>query len=354
MFSYSPFLVLPGEETDMKPIKPGSSIGKSTWIAVFLIVLAVFFLFRGIQGTSYPENISRQENTTGKVVVSVVEPNDARIADLISEIETAVDNLGMELIYDKPEEYSSAWQQRDISRYLDGSRQDIRYLVLLPSSRTGLKETLEEAKENGIRVILVTNQADSYEDCDAGIVVDYEKEGRMCAEYLAARFEGQDASIIEIRESSGSKISNLRSSGFEGAIASFDNLHIEETGQGNGNIQSARSVMTDIIRRKSKGEIDAVFSCSDEDGIGALYSFKLAGYTASDYPLMISVSGSQDILKVIAAGEYTATLKTTQELGNVIAQRLTMLEQDGVVPDKYTTIGNEIIDESNVYDYLSE
>ncbi len=352
MNSYPPLRFCSGVSVFMKKTFQRKMPEKYTVFAVFLGIIAVIFLLQGLREHPASQINTNPYDEAGKVVVSIVEPDHALIADWIGRIREITESTGLKLVYDEPEQYSSSWQMRNINSYIDGERKDIRYLVLFPSSRTGLDHILETAERQGVKVILVMENAQDYNLCAAGISIDYQTQGKMCAEYLEELFHGKEVGIVEITESSGSRMSNLRSAGFRESAALYDNLTTLETGQGNGNINSTKSVLTDILQGRNKDKIDAVFSCSDEDGIGALYALKLAGYHPDKDLKIISIGGSQDVLKAIAAEEYTATIKPRDNLGDLIAADLKTLESGKDISPKYTAVENTLVTQATVSQYV--
>ncbi len=329
------------------PRARGSS-GILPGICFLLFAMLLIFLCVACGGKSS----DRRETAPNKrIAVSLIEANEAWVTDFMDGLISMAEENGMEVIYHAPKNHTSAWQMEDLEECL---RSGISYLVLFPASKKGLDGILKKAREEDVRVILVTNKAAKYKDLDVGISIDYEGEGALCARILAEEFDGEEANIVEIRESTSSVISSLRSAGFEEELGKYPNLHIIEKGQGGGNAMSAKSVMEDIIRNRSDKVFHGIFSCSDEDGIGVLYALKLAGFRPGRDIRLVSVSGTQDVLKAIIAGEYTATVTSDRSLAITIMDRIREMEMDGKVSEKYVELGTEVFNSRNAESLLME
>ena len=67
---------------------------------------------------------------------------------------------------------------------------------------------------------------------------------------------------------------------------------------------------------------------------------------------IISIGGSQDVLKAIAAEEYTATIKPRDNLGDLIAADLKTLESGKDISPKYTAVENTLVTQATVSQYV--
>lgn len=326
---------------------------KKVWIFLTLYsCICVFFLSSCLIRKQKTEALQGGEGDQAKILFSVVETNENWISDMVDQLENTAESMDMELIYETPEEYTFNWQQEQLYTYLEDNNEKVTCIILFPASKTGLEEILKKAQKKGIEVILVTNGAERHPECALSIDIDYEQEGALCAEFLKEYFADRSANIIEIRESSFSNTSNLRSAGFERELGEHENLKIVEKGHGGGSALSAKSVMEDMIRKGSCENCNAVFACSNEDGLGILYALKLAGYHPGNDVLLVSASGSQDILKAIIAGEYTATVTSDRKLGEAICDGIRQIFHTGKAVPSHICLQPELIDRSTAEEYL--
>jgi ABC-type sugar transport system substrate-binding protein len=269
--------------------------------------------------------------------------------DLIDSFVQAAEPENIELIYHVPMENTAEWQLNDLALLLD---YDIDYLVIFPKEANVLDATLEKAWQKNVPVILISRQAHEEKNYTVIISTDYVMEGRICAQLLAEKFQGKACNIVEIKGPNDSSIATDRSKGFYDELKKYPNMHVVAIGNGNFDRLTAQYAMENIIINSPKDSFNAVFACSDEDGLGVLQALKLAGFNPGEDIGIVSINGIQDVLKAIVAGEYTATVESSPKIGYVAFDMIAQLER-GYRKSGYVVMPYEIFDGRNAQRALS-
>lgn len=254
----------------------------------------------------------------------------------------------MRLVYHEPEEYTTAWQVQDVYQLI--RKEKVDYLVVAPRETAPLQPALQEAMQAGIPVFLIEHMAReiSREDYTTLISTDYRREGELCAQLLAQRFDGQECNIVEIYGAPSSPVAQARARGFREEVQKHPNMRIIGVEYGNFDRIAAQKAMENALIRTAatRQRIDAVFAHSDEDGLGALQALKVAGKRPGVEIEIVSVNGVQDVCKAIIAGEYLATVESSPKWGQVVVMLVRMMER-GSKPFPSVFIPNRIIDAQN-------
>jgi len=303
-----------------------SNRAKTIFIVILLCVLgwSVFRLADASRGAAQTQAVSSAEDDRVRVALSLGGDLTPWETDLIDDLSQSCAAQNFELVYNDPAEDTASWQLEDIRSLLE---QDVRYLILCPSDNSMLGEVKTLADSKGVSIILVASDLKLAGECTSMIYINGYAEGELCAKALLNTYgTTRDCHIIEIYGPEGSPIAASRDQGFRAAISDYPNLHIMKTCYGGFSQLTAKNAIEELISANPKGTFNAVFACGDEDGLGALQAFKIAGYNPGTDVSIVSISGIQDTKKAIIAGEYTATVESSRHLGSVAIAIITRLE----------------------------
>lgn len=280
-----------------------------------------------------------------RVGFSQIETDNPWRTAQINSFREALDPAGSEFIYHEPEEYTASWQAADILALI---RENVDYLVIVPANASQLIPSLEQAKEAGIPVILISQDTSTIDRSlyVSRIMTDYRKEGEICARMLEHKYKDQICNIVEIFGPENSPAAMARSEGFHREIDKYANLRIVDVENGNFNRITAQKAMENaLIQASNKGEsIHAVFAHSDEDGLGALQAIKAAG--ADENLSIVSINGIQDVCKAIIAGEYLGTVESNPKWGQIVLTLINQMESSSkpfpvvIIPYRIVTADN--------------
>lgn len=320
---------------------------------LFIVFILCVLLMLTLYDTSNNRPSWEPESVSGpalRVGFSQIETDNPWRTAQINSFRDALIPGGMEFIYHEPAEYTAQWQVEDIYRLI---RDQVDYLVIVPSDIAALTPVLQAAKEAEIPVILIDQAADAVDKSYyvSLISADYLKEGQLCAQMLAEKFGQSPCNIVEIYGTENSPGAQARSRGFHNALANYPNLKIINVEYGNFDRVTAQKAMENaLIKAAGSGQtIHAVFAHSDEDGLGALQAIKVAGLNPRDISI-VSINGIQDVCKAIIAGEYLGTVESNPRWG-FIAQFLIQQIERGVQPFPAVIIPYEIITAENATEY---
>lgn len=251
-----------------------------------------------------------------RVAFSLAEGSNQWSNAFYEELVAAAERTKMELIYDEPTENTAEWQRKNIAELL---AQDVDYLIVLPHDTQMIDEVAAQAKAAGVRTILISSSKKADPRCDATVLIDFALEGRLCARILAELAGEQECRVLEILGPENSQIAAARSQGFREELAKHRNLKLTAHVQGsNSRISSNNAVAEYISSNYAAAPFDAVFACSDDDGLGALQALRNAGLRPGVDVSLLSINGTQDAMKAIAAGEYNATVRSGKFIGEVL------------------------------------
>lgn len=319
-------------------------------ILIFVVTICCVFIVEfkiNIQSVNVVE--IEQSNQKIRVAFSMAEGNNPWVTNLLSNLEQCAEEFEMELVYHEPEQTTSEWQREDLLNLLT---EDIDYLAVFPKEENVLSGVLEIAEQIGLPVIVISKDISLREKCAALISVDYEAEGRVCAQVLANTFKGEKANVVIIKGPENSSVAVERLQGFTKELKNYPNLQILEIRDGEFDRLTAEYVMEDVISTYGNGMIQAVFASSDEEGMGVLQALKITDYLADNDVKIVSINGNQDSLKAIVAGEYTASVESSIRMGNVIFELVQRMERN-FNKSKYIVIPYQVYDAENAEKYLS-
>ncbi len=255
----------------------------------------------------------RQKEELPFLAFSVYEQKTARMAALIGDV----------LSMAREDGYSIEWRSGDGS--IEKQKADIReligrkpeYLIVVPIQTLGLGEVLEEAREQGIKIIFLDGMVDQekFKDYLTVIRPDARWEGEECAKLLGAYFGGTEAKILEIQGIAGNSQAQLRSVGFRNQLCEYPNLELTGAVQGDFDRVTAGSNLQNFVEKS--GSFDGIFCSSDEEGIGVLSVIGTAKGT--EVCPIVSVNGQQDVKKALMAGYYLGSVESSPYLGQELS-----------------------------------
>lgn len=314
---------------------------KKIMLACLCVILVCLVL---LAADGVPRQGRREQEPEGlRVALSQAEALTPWKTAQINSFKEAAAQRGLKLIYHSPEEESLAWQLADIRGLLETG---IDYLILIPRVRTGYDEILQEAKEQGVTVILAeqdvemevgTDPAYNQEDYYISYVApDYKQEGELCADILADYFGIQPCHTMVIQGEKESGMAWERYLGFMHGVRRHSNLYVSKRVESNGSRLTAQKA-TELVVADRDIDFNAVFAPSDEDGLGVLQALKLAGVDPGKDVVIVSIEGIQDVFKAIIAEEYLATVKSDPEYGEPVFDLIEKRERGESVPRRVLT-----------------
>ncbi len=162
---------------------------------------------------------------------------------------------------------------KQISNMEDLIAQGVDVIITTPCDTTALNSTLQDARDAGIKVILLAAAVDG--DCyDTLITVDEEDFGATGAQWLADQLNGE-GKIIMLEGISGYSTSTLRQSGAMSVFENCPNIEILADEDAAWDYATAKTVVADLLA--AYPEINGVWSQGGAMTLGAMEAFQAAG-----------------------------------------------------------------------------
>ncbi|NRF95917.1 substrate-binding domain-containing protein [Paenibacillus frigoriresistens] len=178
----------------------------------------------------------------------------------------------------------------------------VKVLIINAVEKDALVPAVERAVKAGIKVISIDRTVNTKvittikaNDLDLGMAV-----GKYTVDLLKGK-----GSIVEIQGSPSASPTIDRHKGFMDAITSSPEIKVIASQSADYDDAKAMKVMEDMLQRFPKGQINAVYTHSDNMSIAAIKAIKAAGRQGEIQ--VLGINGEQSAIDSIASGEMTAT-----------------------------------------------
>ena len=192
--------------------------------------------------------------------------------------------------------------------------QHVDAIVLAPLVETGWDPVLRDAKRAGIPVIITDRTIQTADEslyaCFIGS--DFYAEGRMAADWLANRVNGQGR-IVELQGTPGSAPANERRKAFADAIAKYPGLKIIDAQSGDFRRSGGKEVMEALLKKHGRA-IDIVYAHNDDMALGAIKAIKAAGLKPGPDIKVVSFDATSDGFKALISGELGADIECSPDI----------------------------------------
>ena len=193
--------------------------------------------------------------------------------------------------------------------------QHVDAIVLAPLVETGWDPVLREAKRAGIPVIITDRTIQTADEslyaCFIGS--DFSAEGRMAADWLAAKVNGKGR-IVELQGTPGSAPANDRRKSFADAIAKYPDLKIIDSQSGDFRRTGGKEVMEAFIKKHGK-DIDILYAHNDDMALGAVQAIEEAGLKPGKDIIIISIDAVREGVQAVVDGKINCTVECNPLFG---------------------------------------
>lgn len=238
---------------------------------------------------------------------------------------------------------------KQVSDVEDMVVQGVDYILVSPREIDGLQPALDAAKAKNIPVILIDREINAKfgEDYLTFVGGDFYKEGVTAGEYVVKNWP--DAKVVEIYGSPASSVAVDRTNGFAEAIKDTG-VSIISAQNGDWARATAEKVMANVAQAQ-KGNIDVIYSHSDEMTFGILVALKNAGLTPGVDVQVVSIDGQKLAIQKIIDGEMAAIVECTPLLGPPAVQVILDYMEGKEIQEKYIQTGL-VFDKTNAVELL--
>jgi ribose transport system substrate-binding protein len=281
-------------------------------------VAAVALLNGGVGAQELPK---LEQKDSYKVGFAQTESNNPwRIAETKSMQDQAAE-CGWETLVYTDAAGSAAKQVADVNSMI---AQGVDIIFLAPREEKPLIPAVMNAKRAGTPVILLDrnvdqNVAKAGTDYVTFIGSDFVDQGRRAAEWLIEATGGK-AKIIELEGTVGSSPANDRKKGFDETVAKHPGMEILASQSGDFARDKGRQVMETLLQ--AHPDVTAVYAHNDEMAVGAIAALEAAGRKPGEDVIVVSIDGTRDAMKAIAAGKMGATVESSPFFGPIACETM--------------------------------
>ena len=212
--------------------------------------------------------------------------------------------------------------------------QQVDVIVLAPIVETGWDPVLREAKRAGIPVILTDRTIQTADEslyaCFIGS--DFYEEGRMAADWLARKVNGQGA-IVELQGTPGSAPANERRRAFADAIAKHPGLKIIDSQSGDFRRAGGKEVMEAFLKKHGRA-IRIVYAHNDDMALGAAQAIEEAGLRPGTDIILVSMDAIREAVQAVVDGRLNCTVECNPLFGPKVYDIIGPLIRKEPVPKK--------------------
>ena len=162
---------------------------------------------------------------------------------------------------------------KQIANIEDLIAQGVDVIITTPCDTTALNSTLQEAMDEGIKVILLAATIDG-DEYDSLITVDETDFGATGAKWLAEQLGGE-GKIVMLEGIEGVSTNTLRQEGAMSVFEEYPDIEIIADEAAGWDYATAKTVMADLLA--TYPEIDGVWSQGGAMTLGAVEAFQAAG-----------------------------------------------------------------------------
>lgn len=233
---------------------------------------------------------------------------------------------------------------RQIEQINEMIRMGIDVLVVTPVDWKSLSDVLQNAKEQGIFIVVVDSDLEDGSLADCTITSDNYNAGRMVGEYFLE--ENEKAELV-VMTHDVAKSGQDRVRGFLDAVEQSDQVHIVRKINCDGQLEIAMPRMQDIIEEGVM--FDSVFCLNDLAGVGAAAA--LDDHGLLDSVKLYGIDASPDAKALIKEGMMSASAaqfpsRIGQKAADVIYR---LLDGEAVEPNILVPV--ELVTQENVEQY---
>ncbi|WP_432572588.1 ABC transporter substrate-binding protein [Kineococcus sp. SYSU DK005] len=217
--------------------------------------------------------------------------------------------------------------------------EDVDVIAFSPVVEDGWDQVLREARDAGIPVVLVdrsitTALPDAYV---TRIGADFRAEGRRAGRWVLRNAPG--AEVFELQGTLGSGAQVGRQEGFDALVGDA------VVGAATGGFTRAGGRDVTAAALEAWPGLDLVFAHNDDMALGAVEALRAAGRRPGVDVRVVSVDGTRDALRALAAGDLDLVVECDPQFGDQLARVLRRVAAGEDVPAS-TTVPGGVFDRS--------
>ena len=279
-----------------------------------------------------------------RVAISMNDLSTARTVAVASDMMSEMQGAGFEVEL-RDAEMKLSQQIEDIHEL---AGEGIDYLIISPARPIGLGETIEEIAAQGIKIIIVDQQATDARASDvlSNICMDAEWAGEQAANLLAEYFAGREARVLEFQGQPACWSTYCFTKGFREALCAYENLEISAVLYGEDDRQvSQQELLEHIEQSATEGEgqgFDAIFAHGDEEALGAVNAYLTMRGQWTDHAPVVCIGGEDDAITALAAGQILSCICMPTQYGSLVVEAIEK-DMSGEAVDHEILLRGEVV-----------
>lgn len=285
-------------------------------------------------------SLENAESTKLKIGATYMTMNKSFYRTINDEIRKVVDSNG-DIIYTRDPAMD---ENKQIEQIKDFIKMGVNVIIVNPVNSQAVEQSLKEAKNNGIKIIVIDTPLEQDNIADCTIVSNNYTAGVQCALDMMDKVEFAN---IVLLEHSLAISGQDRIQGFKDTIKDNKNYRIVQEMDCLGQTKLALSVMRDYLKRNQNFQV--VMSLNDTAALGALASLEEA---QKDDVLVYGVDGSPDIKTLINSSNIMegSASQSPIRMGKEAVRIAYRMFAEKDVPS-YIEIETSLITKENISDY---
>lgn len=282
----------------------------------------------------------KTEGKQVKIGVTYMTLNNTFYQVITNEIEKVV-NEKNDLLYVRDPALS---EEKQIEQINDFIKMEIDYLIINPVNSSHVERALQEAKDEGIHIIVIDAPLENEELSDCTIVSNNYDAGVQCAKHMMAHLEQAKIVLLE----HNSVISAVdRIQGFLDTIQEYPQYQVIARADCLGQTEIALPKMREIIAEDS--DFQVVMALNDPSALGALAALEESHL---DHVLVYGVDGSPDMKKLISSSDSAMATASQSpiQMGKEAIQAVYRIENKKSC-EKEVIIPVSMIEKNNINEY---
>lgn len=273
------------------------------------------------------EQIAPEDMTIGFVAVG---PEGGFRTANENNIQEAFADAGIELKYAPTQNNDQQKQLQSFASFVD---EGVDGIVLSATEATGWEDSLADAQEAGIPVILVDRGIDPNDESlyTTHIGPSNIEAGISAGEWTVEKYpDGARAVVLE--GPAGLSVVNDRNAGWEQAIEG-SNIEVLENQSANWSTDEGKTV-TEGLLDKYNNDIQVIFAQNDEMGVGAAQGVEAKGLKPGpdgDVDI-ITIDGTKPALEALIAGQLSYVIEYNPIMGEEVVDTMVKAVNGEEVP----------------------
>jgi ribose transport system substrate-binding protein len=259
---------------------------------------------------------------------------------------------GYEMVFD-PGTKSDPAEQVERMKALIAAKVDAIFIA--PHDETVLAPHVVAARRACIPTFVVDRAVDSEiaipgVDYVSYLGSDFEKEGKMAAEWLIDNVPG-DLEVIELGGTIGSSPGVLRRQGFDKRVESESRIKIVASESADFNEDKAYAATLRLMEEHPTANV--IYSHNDAMSFGVVTALEELGKTPGEDVTIISVDGTAKATQYIIDGKIAAVVECNPKFGPIAFDTLEAYARGDEIPLKVFNV-DRTFDRDNAAEYLPE